>query len=254
MNALKTLAVAFSMFSAIPMPQFPWEKENMRYALCAFPLVGAVCGALWLAVGLLPLPQLLRAGLWCLIPVWVTGGIHLDGYADVSDALASYGEPEKKRAILHDPHLGAFAAIRLCGFFLLYFCLCTALTPALCDLMCVGLGFLLSRALSGWAIAALPLAPGTGLARSFADAADKKKVRRFLLALALCLAGGEAALGGLGGLAMAVAAVLCLMRYASVAERQFGGISGDLAGWFLVRCELWQLAALVAVRLLEGWL
>ena len=42
----QTVAVAFSMFSAVPMPQFPWDAKNMRYALCAFPLIGAVIGAI----------------------------------------------------------------------------------------------------------------------------------------------------------------------------------------------------------------
>ena len=36
MNLLKNIAVAFSMYSKIPMPQFAWTKENMRYALCFF--------------------------------------------------------------------------------------------------------------------------------------------------------------------------------------------------------------------------
>ena len=45
MTMLETIAVAFSMFSAIPMPQFLWNEKNMRYALCAFPLIGAVIGA-----------------------------------------------------------------------------------------------------------------------------------------------------------------------------------------------------------------
>ena len=43
---LETVAVAFSMFSALPMPQISWEKRNMRYALCAFPLVGGVISGL----------------------------------------------------------------------------------------------------------------------------------------------------------------------------------------------------------------
>ena len=47
MTVLQTIAVAFAMFSAIPMPQFEWSQKNMRYALCAFPLIGAVCGGLW---------------------------------------------------------------------------------------------------------------------------------------------------------------------------------------------------------------
>ena len=43
---ISTVIVAFSMFSAIPMPQTEWTNKSMRYALCAFPLIGAVIGAL----------------------------------------------------------------------------------------------------------------------------------------------------------------------------------------------------------------
>ena len=124
MTALQTIAVAFAMFSALPMPQFDWNAKNMRYALCAFPLVGAVCGALWCLCGMLPLPALARAAGFCLVPVWVTGGIHLDGYADTCDALSSYGDTAKKLEILKDPHCGAFAVIRLCSYFAAYFALC----------------------------------------------------------------------------------------------------------------------------------
>ena len=46
MIVLQTIAVAFAMFSAVPVPQFEWNAKNMRYALCAFPLIGVVIGAL----------------------------------------------------------------------------------------------------------------------------------------------------------------------------------------------------------------
>ena len=95
MTALQTIAVAFAMFSALPMPQFAWNEKNMRYALCAFPLIGVVIGALWCLCGALPLPDFARAAWFCLMPVWVTGGIHLDGYADTCDDLSSYGDTKK---------------------------------------------------------------------------------------------------------------------------------------------------------------
>ena len=49
----------------------------MRYSLCAFPLVGVLCGVLWCVCASLPLPAMVRAAGFCLIPIWVTGGIHL---------------------------------------------------------------------------------------------------------------------------------------------------------------------------------
>ena len=241
MIVLQTVAVAFAMFSAVPVPQFNWTEKNMRYAMCAFPLIGVVIGALWCLCGALPLPAPARAAGFCLIPVWVTGGIHLDGYADTCDALSSYGDREKKLEILKDPHCGAFAVIRLCSYFAAAFALCTCVefTPRTGLLWTLAL--VLERALSGFAVAAFPLAKDTGLAHTFATAADRQTVRRFLCGASALLV---LALTVLGGGALAAAALLAMSRYYFVAKKQFGGITGDLAGWFLQRAELWMLAAL----------
>ena len=242
MTVLQTIAVAFAMFSALPMPQFAWNERNMRYALCAFPLIGVVIGALWWLCGALPLPALARAAGFCLVPVWVTGGIHLDGYADTCDALSSYGDTAKKLEILKDPHCGAFAVIRLCSYFTAYFalCCCVQFTPRaglLWTLALVG-----ERALSGLAVASFPMAKNTGLAHTFATAADRITVRRVLGCLSIALA---VALFTLGGGVLVLAAGFALWRYHRVAVKQFGGITGDLAGWFLQKAELYMLAALV---------
>lgn len=246
---LETILVAFSMFSALPVPQPVWDQRNMRYALCAFPLVGAVTGGLWWGwsalCAALELPELLRAAGLCLLPAAVSGGIHLDGYADTCDALASHAPPEKRQEILKDPRCGAFAVIRLCMYFTGYLALCAAVRLDGRGLACMGLSFLLSRALSGYAIASFPLAKDTGLAHTFAAAAHKVRVRRILGCGAVLLAGGLCWAGGAAGGFMTLAAVLTLRRYARVARRDFGGISGDLAGWFLQKAEFWMLAALV---------
>ena len=218
MTLLQTLAVAFSMFSAIPMPQFEWNSKNMRYVLCAFPLVGVVCAVSWLVISFAPVPQFLRAALFCVCPVIITGGIHLDGYADTCDALSSRGDCAKKQQILSDPHCGAFAVIRLCIWFIIYFALCFTLNPAFKSIACAGLGFILSRVLSGWSVTALDTAKNTGLVHAFSTTADKKKARLILTAAAAALAA-----------AMTVV--------------------GSIAGLFLQKCELWQLAALVSCQL-----
>ena len=245
MTALQTIAVAFAMFSALPMPQFAWNEKNMRYALCAFPLIGVVIGALWCLCGALPLPGFARAAVFCLMPVWVTGGIHLDGYADTCDALSSYGDTAKKLEILKDPHCGAFAVIRLCSYFIAYLalCVCVQFTPrvgVLWTLALVG-----ERALSGLAVAAFPMAKNTGLAHTFATAADKPNVRCVLTVLCVLLG---AALVALGGWALVLAACAVFVRYYHAAKNQFGGTTGDLAGWFLQKCEIWMLAALAACQ------
>ena len=80
----------------------------MRFGF--FPLIGAVIGAIEIAT--FALCEILSAGVLfrtCLltaVPLLITGGIHMDGYLDVTDARHSYGEREKKLAILKDPHTG----------------------------------------------------------------------------------------------------------------------------------------------------
>lgn len=256
MILFETMAVAFAMFSALPVPQPVWNDKNMRYALCAFPLIGVVTGLCWwgwMAVcGWLNLPVLLRAAGLCLIPAAVSGGIHLDGYADTSDALASCASPEKKREILDDPNCGAFAVIRLCMYFVGYFALCGTVTLGSRELVCMGLGFVMSRALSGFAIACFPLAKNTGLAHTFATEGVKTRGRIILGGTAAVMAAAICLMGRLTGLAMVAAALMVLWYYHRTAVKKFGGISGDLAGWFLQKAEFWMLAAMAGCQCLEG--
>ena len=44
MHILKSIIIAFSMYSKIPMPQFEWKEEDMKHVLCFFPWIGIVIG------------------------------------------------------------------------------------------------------------------------------------------------------------------------------------------------------------------
>ena len=41
---MKSIIIAFAMYSKIPMPHVEWDKRSLSWALCAFPLVGVVIG------------------------------------------------------------------------------------------------------------------------------------------------------------------------------------------------------------------
>lgn len=235
--------IAFSTYSRIPMPQAAWTEENMRYTLAFFPLVGAAVGAVFWAVdglcGLLGVGAILRAALLTAVPAVVTGGIHLDGYCDTVDALASHAPRERKLEILKDSSAGAFAVIWCCVWFLVYFALLTELGSA----PTLAAGFVLSRSLSALAVERLPSArAGMG--------ASLKAGSRFpwwVLAGYLALYGGAAGLWGepLAALAALAVSAVFYFVYRSIALGQFGGFTGDLAGWFLQVCELLILMAVV---------
>lgn len=240
---MDTIWTAFAMFSALPVPHTEWKDENMRYTLLAFPLIGLVIGLLcvvWsLVCEVLLFPALLRGAGLCAIPVLITGGIHLDGYADTWDARSSHGTVDKMQEILKDPHIGTFAVIHICVYFIVTFALWTVLPHM--RFLPVFLSFALSRTLSGISLTMFTMRAGSGTARTFADAAEKKRVRTVLTAAAAVLCIGICAGGGW---LMVPAALLIFYRYRRLAEKTFGGLSGDLAGWFVQTAELGMLGAL----------
>jgi adenosylcobinamide-GDP ribazoletransferase len=242
------------MFSRVPTGNPDWSERNMRYMLCAFPLVGVLIGALellWLwATTLLPLNPIIRALGVTLIPIAVTGGIHLDGFCDAADALASHAPPERKREILKDPRAGAFAIIALGVWLLSYFALSESLLILRFDRHGLrytapfALGFVLSRTLSALAVLNFPSSK-SGLARSFNEAANKRTATVILVAILILCAAALILLFPLPGVAILAASVACFAYLKVMSHRQFGGMSGDLAGYFLQICELLQLLALV---------
>lgn len=247
----ESLVIACSMYSRIPMPQIPWSEGGMKYALCFFPLVGAaigavMCGFSWVAWKL-PLGDISRACLGTAIPLLMTGGIHMDGYLDTADARSSFQPREKKLEILKDPHSGAFAVIG-CGVYLLLYL--AAFSELGAEAFPAGAGiYVLTRALSGWSVVSLPKAKKDGLVSTFSVKAEHRAVQA-----AMVLYGAAAAwwlifwAGVVAAAAMLAAAFLSMLWYWHMSRKEFGGVTGDLAGYFLQVGELAMLAALAVFR------
>lgn len=237
----KPFFIALSTYSIVPVPQFEWTEDNLRYSICFFPLVGLLCGGAltgWLAFcSALDIGRILCAAVAVCIPLLLSGGIHMDGYMDTVDALASHQPREKKLAILKDPNSGAFA-VAYCGVYLV---LCFGLMYELLDtglLIAVCPGFVLSRALSGLCAVTLPNARGSGMLNSYTQKARKKLASAVMIAFAVLASAVMTALAPLPGLLAAVLSVLWVFLYRRMVMRQFGGVTGDTAGFFLQVCEL----------------
>lgn len=247
MGVIRSLILAFATYSRIPMPRVEWTAENRRYAMCFFPLIGAAVGAaLWLWFKLcdaLALGALLKGAVGAALPLVVIGGIHMDGFMDTADAMASCQPKARKLEILKDSRVGAFAAMACCGYMLAMAGLLGEASAG--DGPSVGLCFVLSRALSAWALAALQSARPDGMLDSFARAMQKRLVTMSSgIYAALCLAAWTL-LGGWTALLCVLAAILCLLYYRRMAYTQFGGVTGDLAGWFSQVTELTLVVAVI---------
>ena len=252
---IRSLITAFQMYSRIPMPTIEWKPENRRYALCFFPLVGTVIGVMfmiweqicaWLGVG----SFLFGAGA-LFITVLVTGGIHLDGFCDTCDARASWGDKPRRLEILSDSHIGAFAAIKLGVYLILYTALLSESyrTSVVAVIAC---GYVLSRSLSGFAAVTFKAAKIEGSLFDFTSNTHKNValfVLSFTSATCCCF---MLATNVILAISSIVAALITMIYYHHMAYKEFGGVTGDLAGWFLQVCELSvAAAAVVTYRIME---
>lgn len=254
MNLIYNLIIAFAMYSKIPMPHINWTKERMRYVFCFFPVIGIVIGMamfLWERYGMLLVGnEDFHTAVFILIPVIITGGIHFDGFLDTCDALSSYKTMEEKLEILKDSHAGAFAILMGCCYFVLDYGVFHAVDMRVVRVLAIG--YVLSRALSGLAVVAFQKARKSGLAATFSDSAQKKTVAVTMLIYILACGILMILTEPVAGTICFAAALLVFAWYRFMSYRKFGGITGDLAGFFLQVCELVMAVVIVIVIHLMG--
>ncbi len=243
--------IAFSMFSRIPMPRADWSKENMKYMLCFFPWIGGVIGLISAGAAFL----CSRLGfqkefiivILVLIPVLVTGGIHVDGLLDTADAMSSWQERKRRLEILKDSNAGAFAVITASVYFLCWYGAYSQIWYYYDAMYVMGAGFMVSRCLSGIGVVTIPKAREDGLAAEFSGKAEDVRVRNILILYLVLLAVLMVWLNPVLGCAALVTAILIFVYYRHMAMKYFGGTTGDLAGFFLCICELGMALALAVV-------
>lgn len=242
------------MFSKIPMPRADWTKENMKYMFCFFPFIGTVIGGLTMLVAYLGLrfgyqPGFVTAVL-VLVPVFVTGGIHVDGLLDTSDALSSWQERSRRLEILKDSHAGAFAVITAAVYFIAWYGAYSQLFNSAENMRAIGilsLGFMVSRCLSGIGVISFPKAKADGTVAEFSRNSSDVLSRNVLIVYLVILAAGMILIRPVWGSLAFVGALLIFWYYHHIAMKYFGGTTGDISGFFLCICEVGMALILAGV-------
>ena len=240
---MKTYFHAFtmcqSMFCSIPAPQI-WDEKAKDKMLLFLPVVGLEIGAIWAVLAwlcsILNLPALVTGLVLCASPFIVTGFIHLDGYMDVTDAVKSWRDLERRREILKDSHVGSFAVI---GIVLLMLAQFAGFASAPNDANFLILIFVpaVSRCCSALAVTGLkPMSTSQYANR------EKPKSHMVVLTIMLCvfLAIGFLLCGMYG-----FASVGCLIGYGLALRRAYkslDGMNGDISGYALTIGELCAVA------------
>ena len=229
------IALAFLTILPLRLPGRLTEPD-LAGSMAFFPLAGWVIGGLlagaaWV-FSLLAVPALPAAVAVVALQAWFTRALHLDGLADLIDALGGGNTPERRLAIMKDSAIGAFGVVGLiCLLLLKASCIFLLLDRQMAwehYLMLAGV-----PALSRWAMTALaykmkyPRQTGTGHPFVGKVAFGSLMIGAFTCLPVFLLQGA-----GAGMIAASLAPSLWLRNKA---EKALGGITGDVLG---AACEL----------------
>ena len=225
---MKALVAAFAFLTRLPVWRGPLRDADLGRSVSFFPVVGLVLGfaltglaaalagnvASWLVAALL---ATLLAGL--------TGGLHLDGLADVFDALGGgRGDRARMLEIMRDSRIGAHGATAL---ILLLITKTAALAQVVDrrDLAALLAFPVVARWLAALLIVLFPYVRAEGLGRAFSGEAGRTQV-----AVASGIAAVVLALLGAAFILPAIGTAVGVLAFAFWMHRRLGGLTGDVYG------------------------
>ena len=243
--------MSLGMFTRLPMPFVVWDEKLLGAMAATFPFVGLVVGVAWWGAAVLltmsSLPIMMASAILTVIPFFVVGFIHLDGFMDTSDALLSYRPLEDRVRILKDPNVGAFAVVMLVLLIILQFAAVYSILEggrffALLVTICI-----VSRCLSAFSIFTLKHMPESNYAKMLGENSTFGH-RMFVAVIFTGAIAFSFVYAGFVGIIVIFAVVLGYALSMRVVYKSFKGVSGDLLGYSHVISELCGLIALAVLQ------
>ncbi|WP_071396454.1 adenosylcobinamide-GDP ribazoletransferase [Bacillus tuaregi] len=252
MKTIKGLIMAFQFFTSIPIPyEVPMDRVHIEKAIKTFPILGLLQGIFYAFVLFLisewtPLSPLAAAFFVWLSMIVITGGLHLDGWMDASDAYFSYRDLSRRLEIMKDSRVGAFGVLSVivllsAKFLFIYE---TAVQLSYSTYALIAFIPFLSKSVMGILLIRVKAAKEEGLGTLFKNAASRYTLWIYpiytLILVGVFFGFWPKVLGG------AFLLILVAMMFVVFAARKtvkwFGGITGDVLGASVegVEIALWM--------------
>jgi adenosylcobinamide-GDP ribazoletransferase len=245
---IKGFLINIQFFTSIPIrKQLPMQGPYLKKAVQTFPLLGLFQGVLYAAIlfclqTYTPFSDLAAAFIVWLLTIVITGGLHLDGWMDTSDAFFSYQDREKRLEIMKDPRTGAFGVLSvivlLSSRFLFIYEIVLNIVPS--SYVLISIIPFLGKSVMGYLLLTTRPAREEGLAYFFQSAVSRKVIwiypLYFIAAVFLLFIWNTESLlfaGVLGGVV-----VLTIFYIRKKIITLFGGVTGDVLGASVEGTEL----------------
>lgn len=237
----KGFIMALSMFTILPTPYVEWDDEGVKNMMKFYPVIGLIVGTIWSIVyyliNFLNTSMVLKSSVIMIVPFMITGMLHLDGFMDVCDAILSRRDREEKLRILKDSTIGAFAVISLLMLFFLQFGGIYSILEKNIAFYVLILIPVVSRSAVAYFLLSRPTIKESTLGTYFKKGTNVNDILIMVCSLifaAVC----SFLLLHIYGLVLVSLIILGVTIAVEKCKKEFGGISGDVAGFALVVGEV----------------
>lgn len=249
-SILRSFVMAFSEYSISPKSKMKRDKMNCSYILLFLPLIGIIITAVinrWAVYS----PYMCEDGsvlpaIICVVaPIILSAGSHMDGFFKTVDALSSHkSRKEAIRIIREDNHCGHMAIIAAMCYFLLAVGIWNVIP--LDGFYIVAFAYTISRALFGISLVTMKHMNGDEKGMNYVPDSKIGKIVVVAANLAYIAISAylmiEISLTSYVGISFAIAclagAAVAFVYYIIMSFIKFGGVSEELASFFVTLCEV----------------
>ncbi len=227
---MKRLVLSIQFLTIFPVgkPGCP-EPGELGRSMAFFPVVGVLLGVILVvadAILLKFLPVALTSAVLLCLLFFMSGGLHLDGFADTVDGIAGGATAKERLSIMRDSRVGAIGLASVVFLLLLKFLCIESLGTGV-----RGEALLLFPVAGRWAMAPMATWAGyareeEGLGKAFAGIDNSTLVTSTALPVLIFVL-------FLGILGVFILAVLLVLTYAVTRyfKKRLGGVTGDVFGF-----------------------
>ncbi|WP_315067665.1 adenosylcobinamide-GDP ribazoletransferase [uncultured Clostridium sp.] len=246
----KGFIMALSMFTVLPTPYVEWDDEGVKNMMKFYPIIGVIVGGIWSVVyyliNILKVSLVLKSAIIMIVPFVITGMLHLDGFMDVCDAILSRRDKEEKLRILKDSKIGAFAVISLLILFFLQFGGIYSIVEKNIHFYILILIPIISRSTTAYFLLSRTTIKESTLGTYFKKGTNITDRIIMVIALLVMLVAAFAFLK-YEGIILELLIILGVTWAVEKCKKEFGGISGDVAGFALVIGEVVGILTLAII-------
>lgn len=246
----KGFIMALSMFTVLPTPYIEWDDEGVKNMMKFYPIIGAIVGGIWSVVyyliNILNVSLVLKSTVIMIVPFVITGMLHLDGFMDVCDAILSRRDKEEKLRILKDSKIGAFAVISLLVLFFLQFGGIYSIMEKNIHFYILILIPIISRSTVAYFLLSRTTIKESTLGTYFKKGTNITDRIIMVIALLVMFIAAFVFLK-YEGIVLELSIILGVTWAVEKCKKEFGGISGDVAGFALVIGEVAGILALTII-------